>query len=239
MNKGGKEIVQQSCSDSDLQIKPGSNNQLASNSPDGIKSEHVSPCDRMVLYNELKRELYLEIENKIKRLSENINNHKQSFCLRQPYKNLFPHPRKETVTISKNYCDSIINDSKLCDQIHNFLIDINYEPYTENSHRPMVDEKQTNYVQLFCSDFYKFMGVFVTYQSYMNNLEIGTMRATIITENEKQYEAFEILLRRDRRRSIKYDISKNNRETPISYTYGYDLSFSNDIITVYVMVKSI
>jgi hypothetical protein len=66
------------------------------------------------------------------------------------------------------------------DKLHDFLIDINYEPYM------LFETKKPSKIMAYCSDLYKYTSIYLTYQSYINNL-----RYTM-------YDEFNLDLRLDR-----------------------------------------
>jgi hypothetical protein len=142
------------------------------------------------------------------------------------YNDIFDHPDTEQITIT--FDPDHFKQLKL-DKLHKFLIEINYEPY--------VMSKQD--LLTYCTDLGKHISIYLTYQSYINNLiydtyDDGDARMSFTYKYGKPI-SFTLLFDRDYDVCVKYDISPDIHKAE-SYKYGYNkiLGYPWNTGTIYI-----
>jgi hypothetical protein len=80
------------------------------------------------------------------------------------YKHLFPCPSSDEIKVTLDDHDQFKNAFQNYNLLHEFLVEINYEPY-------MLSEKKD--IKVYCNDYCKYISVYLTFQSYINNLRIA------------------------------------------------------------------
>jgi len=184
------------------------------------KPSLLSNEDREKLKNELRIELLKEMNGEFAKL---VNKSQWHASIKDKYKNILRHPESPNIKMnSKDYQQLLLTRYKVHVDIHNFLKEINYEPYIKflGEEKLSDDNKQISAsVKKYCSDMYTFCSVWCTLQSYIHNLKILSIRSTSDNKDSELIIKFE----RCYEHCLKYDITLSKEMyVPISFTYGYN-----------------
>jgi hypothetical protein len=143
------------------------------------------------------------------------------------YKDIFEHPKDIELIITESDHDEFRNKFSEYEELRKFLNEIEYEMYNNFPGVDSIDK-----LKLYCVDYNRFLGVYMTYQSYVNRLRLANYieygrHVPIMKYYFKNKECCKdgctIKVIRDHDVCIKYDISWYNKtKTPLSFTYGYD-----------------
>jgi hypothetical protein len=164
------------------------------------------------------------------------------------YKDIFAHPISLTIKIDKSTHNEFKNTFTKYTELIRFLDEICYEPYINYCD---IKNDSVDKLKGYCNDYYRFIGIYLTYQSYINGLKLkkytdlfdgpfnGTKKQ--FEKNKIPIDDYTINLIRNYDVRIKYDITINKNDTPLSFTYGYDKCYEDADynIKVYTKINSI
>jgi hypothetical protein len=189
------------------------NNRLSS-----LEKHHKEQKDLSLMQKQM-----VDMNNRLSQLEKHSDKPKDY----NKYKNLFSHPSSEKITIDRSMHEAFKLMFKQHDMLHQFLVDIDYEPYMA-----YVSDKKIRMTNVFCNEFVRYVSVYLTFQSYINKLKCDAPYNYYHSEKYMIYynnDALDITFCRHYDNYIKYDICIQVKDkTPESYKYGYDYQKSYD-----------
>jgi hypothetical protein len=172
------------------------------------------------------------------------------------YKNLFKYPSSDNIIINQNDHKQFKKTYNNYEKLHEFLIIMDYEPYTIHIQNKYLSQELL--MKMYCEDYFRYVSVYLTYQSYVNNLEcsyVNDASQYIVYNNGKCIVKFI----KNLDEYTKYDVRQgpvdlydhgslswwsdhhyddsNLEYIPESYTHGYNRTYSKSCILYRKIMK--